>query len=119
MTPPDLKEVSLRLRDHRERTLARIESFKRSFEDIVASSEGSPPDDEHDPEGTTIGWERAQITSLLREAEAHLVEIEGAELRIVEGTYGTCQRCGRAIGPERLAARPTARTCVNCAANGS
>ncbi|WP_211210939.1 TraR/DksA C4-type zinc finger protein [Sporichthya polymorpha] len=31
------------------------------------------------------------------------------------GTYGTCERCGQAIPPARLTARPTARTCVACA----
>ncbi|WP_433030613.1 TraR/DksA C4-type zinc finger protein [Actinomycetospora sp. CA-053990] len=30
------------------------------------------------------------------------------------GTYGVCERCGRPIAPERLEARPAARTCVTC-----
>ena len=29
--------------------------------------------------------------------------------------YGICETCGRPIAPERLAARPAARTCIDCA----
>ena len=36
--------------------------------------------------------------------------------RIADGTYGTCLMCGRAISAERLAAIPSAATCVNCSA---
>jgi len=31
------------------------------------------------------------------------------------GVYGICETCGRPIAPERLAARPAARTCIDCA----
>ena len=34
---------------------------------------------------------------------------------LAAGTYGRCESCGRPIGAERLAARPTATTCVDCA----
>jgi RNA polymerase-binding transcription factor DksA len=36
--------------------------------------------------------------------------------RIADGTYGTCSTCGQAISAERLAAIPSAPTCVNCSA---
>ena len=35
--------------------------------------------------------------------------------QIREGTYGRCEVCGQPIAPERLAARPVARTCIACA----
>ena len=31
------------------------------------------------------------------------------------GIYGICETCGRPIAPERLAARPATRTCIDCA----
>jgi RNA polymerase-binding transcription factor DksA len=31
------------------------------------------------------------------------------------GTYGTCERCGRAIGLGRLRALPWTRVCLACA----
>lgn len=35
--------------------------------------------------------------------------------RIAAGTYGACVRCGEAIAPDRLAARPEAALCIACA----
>ena len=35
--------------------------------------------------------------------------------RIADGTYGTCRRCGRPIGFDRLEARPAADLCIECA----
>lgn len=45
-----------------------------------------------------------------------LAEIEEALARIGEGTFGSCLRCGGAIGRQRLRALPEARYCVSCAA---
>ena len=48
---------------------------------------------------------------LRREASA----IRNALLRIENGTYGVCVKCGDEIGSERLKALPTATSCINCA----
>ena len=72
-------------------------------------------DDEHDPEGATIAFERAQLAGLLEAAQDHLGDLDEALGRLREGRYGTCENCGRPIGAGRLAARPAARTCIACA----
>jgi RNA polymerase-binding transcription factor DksA len=41
--------------------------------------------------------------------EGELAAVEGALLRLEEGSYGTCAACGAAISDEELAAEPTAR----------
>jgi DnaK suppressor protein len=43
-----------------------------------------------------------------------LEEIEAALVRIIEGSYGTCQNCGGPMGLQRLRAFPEARFCVAC-----
>jgi RNA polymerase-binding transcription factor DksA len=43
-------------------------------------------------------------------------EIRAALARIDAGSYGTCVRCGEAIGEARLRALPYALTCIGCAA---
>lgn len=43
-----------------------------------------------------------------------LYEIDHALEAIDEGSYGTCERCGRPIDPERLAANPWATFCLTC-----
>ena len=87
-------------------TLAALEGTHRS---VVDASRDSNADDEHDPEGATIAFERQQVAALLEHAQRRLADVDAA------GSYGTCENCGRPIAPERLAARPAARTCIDCA----
>lgn len=93
----------------------RLRGLQGGFDEIVAASAGSNADDEHDPEGATIAFERAQVDALARQAHAQLEEIDDAVARVAAGTHGRCEVCGRAIPAERLAVRPTARHCVACA----
>ena len=99
-------------------THERIAALSREFDGIVESSTGVATDDEHDPEGATIAFERAQLAALLHQARDHLAELDDALDRLRQGSYGRCERCGRPIAAERLAARPAARTCITCAAAG-
>jgi len=100
----------------RQQTLRRLAGLTRDFDTVVAASRDTNADDEHDPEGATIAFERSQIGALARQARHHLDEVDAAVARLEAGTYGTCEQCGTPIGEERLAARPAARTCIRCAA---
>ena len=82
----------------------------------IAESTALSPDDEHDPEGATVGFERARVASLLDQTRRVLVDIESALLRCEDGGYGVCERCAVAIPPERLEALPTTSLCIACAA---
>lgn len=104
-----------RLAQRRERTAARLASLRRDHDRIVVAAQTANIDDEHDPEGATIAFEREQVRELIRQAEAELTAIDAAEQRLDEGTAGTCASCGRPIGDARLEARPTTTTCVGCA----
>lgn len=81
----------------------------------MAASEQVATDDEHDPEGHTIAWERQQVAALLAAAEVRLGDLERAMRRVEDGTYGRCEGCGRKIAGARLEALPTTTTCVVCA----
>lgn len=83
---------------------------------VIAASVDSNADDEHDPEGQTIAYERAQLSSLIGGAQQHLAAIEMAVERLEQGVYGICEVCLQPIPTARLEARPTARTCVQHAA---
>ena len=99
----------------RAETLRRLSNLTDDYGAIVAASRDTNADDEHDPEGATIAFERSQVGALVRQARVHLDEIDAALARIEEGTYGTCERCGEPIGEGRIEARPVARTCIRCA----
>jgi RNA polymerase-binding transcription factor DksA len=100
----------------RARTLAQIADLTSAFDDVVESAELAVNDDEHDPDGSTVAFERAQVAALLRDARARLGELDRAVERLADGTYGRCATCGEPIGDERLAARPTTDACIVCAA---
>lgn len=105
-----------RLEAEREETLRRLANLADDYGAMVAASRDSNADDEHDPEGATIAFERSQLGALVRQARLHVVEIDAALNRLANGTYGICEGCGGAIAQGRLAARPVARTCIQCAA---
>lgn len=116
MTEP--KAARVRLQAARDETLQRVAELEREFGGIVASvADGSSGgDDEHDPEGATIAFERQHIAALLAQARSHLAAIEAASRKLDAGSYERCDVCGGEIGAARLAARPAALTCVRCAA---
>ena len=103
------------LEEERSRTTQRLADLRGDYRGFVEASKDSNADDEHDPEGATIAFERSQVEALARQLQQHLRELEAAEQRLADGRYGRCERCGVAIPAARLEARPAARTCVACA----
>jgi DnaK suppressor protein len=104
-----------RLERERELVVRRLADVDGDVESMIASSRDTNADDEHDPEGSTIAFERSQLSTVARQARVHLAEVEAAILRLDSGGYGVCERCGQPIGAERLEARPTAVHCIDCA----
>lgn len=111
----DATEARALLEVERARATDRLDGLRRDFLGVVDASRDSNADDEHDPEGATIAFERSQVDALVRQAEAHLEEVAAALERVADGSYGICAVCGKPIDPARLEARPVARTCVGCA----
>jgi RNA polymerase-binding transcription factor DksA len=104
-----------RIADQRASTAELEAALSRAFADIVEANAGANSDDEHDPDGATIAFERAQIAALLDAARAELDALDEARQRIIDGTYGTCVRCGLPIHDDRLDVLPATTTCVTCA----
>jgi DnaK suppressor protein len=105
-----------RLRSDQQATARRLAALEREHSGIVEAAGQSNADDEHDPEGATIAFERQHLIALIGQAREHLAEVEAAFRRLDDGSYGSCSRCGQPIGAPRLTARPTAATCIGCAA---
>ena len=104
-----------RLTAERRSCRRRIDALSDAFHAIVAAAADVATDDEHDPEGHTIAWERQQLASLLDEARTALADVERAIARLDAGTHGRCVTCGAPIGSDRLDALPATTTCVVCA----
>ena len=96
MTPQEL------LAAERRSTEDRLARLREDYTGVVDATRDANSDDEHDPEGQTIAYERSQTGALVRQAEQHLAEIDAASERLAAGTYGTLRDLR---GDDRPAAR--------------
>lgn len=110
-----MDDATARLERQRREAVERLANLTGAFDEIVAASRDSNADDEHDPEGATIAFERSQVSALVEQSLNQIAEIDAALARVADGSYGICERCGLPISDGRLEARPVARTCIGCA----
>ena len=101
-----LRAEQVRLRDE-------LQSFRESAPRGVTASD-EPSYGNHLADEATTTYDQEANLALERHLESQLDAISTALHRIAEGTYGSCERCGRPIGDERLEAMPTAILCINC-----
>jgi RNA polymerase-binding transcription factor DksA len=109
---PTLAAPVAHLREERAALVARLSQLTSDMTALVEASRDSNADDEHDPEGQTIAYERSQLAAVTTQVGDHIAEVDAALARVGAGTYGYCEVCGQPIDAARMEARPTARACV-------
>src|SRR4051812_36413988 len=107
------------LRAERHARAEQVLDLTNELQSVIDAAVDANLDDEHDPEGSTVAFERARISALLAGARARLVELDRAISNVDAGTYGVCESCGDTIAAERLVALPAASTCISCATSPS
>lgn len=106
----DLAEVERALRERREGLAAELEKLTEIPRDPMAAvSFGKRIGD-----GTTEAVERLSRVGAAKSLASTLSDVDRALQKIAEGTYGTCDSCGREIPRERLEAIPATSLCVDC-----
>ncbi|WP_169164330.1 TraR/DksA family transcriptional regulator [Cellulomonas taurus] len=108
-------EVRVLLAERRREAEQRLAGTAAERAAVVAASRDSNADDEHDPEGATIAYERGMLDVLAQRVRQTLTDVAVAERRLAAGEYQVCERCGGPIADDRLRALPTVRTCRECA----
>ena len=58
--------------------------------------------------------ERSELLAIVDGLRNMYAEVTHALERIEQSSFGSCERCGKDIPPERLEALPTARHCMEC-----
>lgn len=101
-----------RLTEERERLTATLEGLETDLESQKESLQELSVVDEHQADVGTETFEREKDLSILETVQAGLKDIDHAMHRLEQGTYGTCEACGKAIGDDRLDAVPAARFCL-------
>ncbi len=116
MTAMETEEIRQTLAGEQDRLQA-IRDDLRAGDDLEgdrATSGGELSNvDQHPADVASEHVQREVTLSMLEQVEAELNDVERAMGKLDDGTYGTCEACGRAIGDERLEAVPTARFCVD------
>ncbi|WIB59685.1 TraR/DksA C4-type zinc finger protein [Curtobacterium sp. MCLR17_007] len=100
------------LLDERSRSVKLLADVERSMRDVSDARDGANTDDEHDPEGATLAWERGSLGAVRDDARRRVQQVDAALARLDKGTYGMCVVGGEPIPEARLAAVPWAATCV-------
>jgi len=67
-------------------------------------------------EGTSMAVDRFSQVAAHDKLQLTLADVDRALAKLEEGSYGTCDVCGKPIGDERLEALPWAVLCVEDAA---
>ena len=117
MSPATIEAESVRARLSQTRATLSQELLALEIE-LVRTRDmraNGADDDEHDPDGIPLSsvlqlleGQRTRLVAALRDAERAMIDL-------ADGRYGKCQSCAQAIPEDRLAIKPTTRTCVTCA----
>jgi len=115
MTDFDTSQYRARLLEEQERLLSAVDFLDRENPGSIADELGDivTAGDNNLGDTATATYDRELDQSLEEGAQQTLGAIKDALRKIEDGTYGTCEVCGRPIGAGRLAAIPWARLCID------
>ena len=109
----ELKEFRKIIHEKRIEMLEELDNLKESMMDVTTgeySSESSTYS-LHMEQGTDA-MEREKTFLFAARGSKFVTQLDDANVRIGNGTYGACRVCGLLIPKERLEAVPTAQTCA-------
>jgi RNA polymerase-binding transcription factor DksA len=109
------KDLRKQLDQEMQSTSTDLKRLNDDLEELARddTQEGGVPTNHMADEGSDV-YDRERLMTMRVELEERADLIRTAQARMQDGTYGTCQRCGREIPRERLKARPFAVMCVQC-----
>src|SRR2546423_15583723 len=100
--------VRERLEEEGRRARERVAALEAEFASLAEAASSAGTDDEHDPEGATLAFERQHAAALLHAARDQLAAVGSALARLEAGRYGVCEPCEQPVGTPRAGARPAA-----------
>jgi DnaK suppressor protein len=115
LTARQVAKLRARLVLDLEDTRDMLAQLAADLDSIRASRQDVATDDEHDPEGPTLAFERSQVNAVFDNARQHMNSIEQALVLVDGDEFGVCSGCNQRIPFARLEARPYTRYCVTCA----
>jgi len=112
-TAKDLEEFRASLERERSELQAQLAELEESsFSSSQSDVSGEMAFDEEYADSGTATFERERDLSLENNIRDLLEKIGKALVRLDDGTYGICERCGKPIEKARLKALPYANLCI-------
>ena len=113
LTRKETDELKQRLVEERRDLQAQYDELEEStFRTNQSDLTGEMGFDEEYADAGTATFERERDLSLVNNLRDLMERIDKALVKIEEGTYGLCDRCGKPIEKLRLKALPYANLCL-------
>lgn len=90
---------------------AQREQLDAQLHDLGVEGEAGIVDDNF-ADTAQVSAEQGEQQALAAQLRDQLDDVEKALARLDDGTYGTCEVCGRPIGDARLEVMPATRFCI-------
>jgi DnaK suppressor protein len=87
-------------------------SLLRQLEELGAGDKGMSFDENFADSGQ-VAAEQGENRMVVASLSDQLKDVERALAKLEDGSYGTCETCGKAIAEPRLEAMPAARYCID------
>ena len=115
MEATKMNELRDALKGRRVELQAEIDQMDAELRSIGADQEDEKGGlGNHLAEDGSNVMEAERLTTISSDLRDILAQVNAALERMDDGTYGTCQRCGKPINPERLEAFPYVAFCIDC-----
>lgn len=109
-----ISELLAERRTHLEGEIGRLETEVRDL-GVAQGMESGGLGNHMADDGSDVA-EQERLTTISNDLQEMVNEVTRAEQRLADGTYGTCERCGKEINPDRLEAFPWVAYCIECQA---
>jgi DnaK suppressor protein len=110
-----IAKIRAQLEEERRSLAAEMaELEEESFRGTQSEITGEVGIDEDFADAGSATFDREQALSIANNIRDLIDQVDRALSRIDEGTYGSCERCGRPIEAARLRALPRTLLCTDC-----
>jgi len=110
-----LKQIEKLLLEKKEQTKKELESFAEKNDKVENDYNAKFPQyGDHEDENASEVADFESDLYLEKTLEKSLRKIDEALGKIKQGSYGKCEKCGKAIPEKRCLAFPTANKCMDC-----
>jgi RNA polymerase-binding protein DksA len=112
-TDKELDDLRERLLEEKEQLQAQLSTIEEAtFATSQSDLSGEVSFDDENADAGTFTFERERDLSIENNVRDLLRKIDRALVRMDDGTYGICARCGKPIEKARLKALPYADLCI-------